>query len=492
MKHCRPGCLVARAAASVAVLSLLGLAAGCKVGPEYARPAVGPTNAVPAATWTFGGQAWGDWKTAAPAAHVPRGEWWTNFGDLELNRLAALASSNNQALAAAVAHFDAARALVNLTRADLLPQVELDPSYVRQRTSGNEPQSGRAAGASYTYNTFTMQLQAGWEPDLWGRVRRQVASARAQLAADAADLETVRLAIQAELATDYFFLRALDAESSVVKRTIASYGRSLELTRNRRRGGIVTDLDVAQAETLLRTTEALLPGLQLDRARLVHALATLCGQPAMPFELPVRELNGSNTAAVPLVMPSELLERRPDIAAAERRMASANARIGVAQSAFYPRIRLNGLAGFQSLEASSWFDWPSRLWAVGPALEWPLFAGGRNRAQLALARAAYEETVAQYRQTVLVAFQEVQDQITAQILLDRQLTAQTAALESARRTVTIATNRYQSGLVTYLEVANAQRAALAIERTVVQIQGQKCQAAVALVRALGGGWQGGG
>lgn len=483
--------LVFRLPAAAMVLLMLGLTAGCKVGPEYARPSVGPTNAPLPAAWTFGGKEWADWKTATPAAHLPRGEWWRIFDDPVLHRLAMLANSNNQAVAAAVAHFDAARAEVNLVRADLFPQVELDPSYTRQRNSANEPQSGHASGSAYTYNTFTMSLQAGWEADLWGRVRRQVASARAQLAADAADLENVRLAIQAELAVDYFAVRALEAETGLVKRTIASYGRSLELTRNRRRGGIATDLDVSQAETQLRTTEALLPVLELDRTRLVHALAALCGQLAMQFDLPARASSATNLVAVPRVMPSELLERRPDIAAAERRMASANSQIGVAQSAFYPRIRLNGLAGFQSLNASSWFDWPSRLWAVGPSLQWPLFAGGRNRAQLALARATYEETVAQYRQTVLVAFQEVQDQIAVQIQLDRELTAQTAAMQSARRTVEIATNRYKAGLVTYLEVANAQRAALAIERTVVQIQGQKNQAAVALVRVLGGGWPGG-
>src|SRR5262249_33965207 len=273
------------------------------------------------------------------------------------------------------------------------------------------------------------------------------------------DLAALILTIQAEIATDYFTLRALDSEYDLLSRTAETYRRSLELTMNRRKGGVATELDVAQAQTQLRATESDLPALRLQRARLEHALATLCGQPATGFRVAVATNYTEKIPAVPLAMPSELLERRPDVAAAEQGMAAANADIGVAQGAFYPRLLLNGLAGFQSISASSWFDWPSRFWAFGPTLELPLYTCGRNRAQLAFARATYDETVAGYRQTVLNAFQEVEDQIAAQQLLHEQLTSEQAALVAAQHTVEIANNRYKAGLVTYLEVATAQSAA---------------------------------
>ncbi len=475
------------------------LLAGCKVGPDYQRPPPLGTNALPPA---FSAPAEGtnaaQWKPAAPAAHRLRSPWWPVFGDAELNRLETLAGAQNQEIAAAIARFDQARASVNLARADLFPQVEFDPSYTRQRTSFNAPQNGIAAGLSPTFNTFTALLQAGWEADVWGRVRRQVESARAGLAAGAEDLQAITLAVQAELAIDYFTLRALEDETDVLGRSIETYRRSLELTVNRRKGGIASDLDVSQAQTQLRSAEAVLPDLRLQRARLLHAIAVLGGQPAIGFALAPQKGPAADTAhgasgapapAVPLALPSELLERRPDVAAAEQRMAGANAQVGVAQSAFYPHIRLNGLAGFQSVSASTWLDWPSRFWSVGPAVQLPLFTGGANRAQLALSRAAYQERVAAYRQTVLSAFQEVEDQIAAQQLLEAQLQAQTAALASAQRTLDIANNRYKSGLVTYLEVATAQTAALALERTVVHIRGDKLVAVVGLIKALGGGWE---
>jgi multidrug efflux system outer membrane protein len=320
-------------------------------------------------------------------------------------------------------------------------------------------------------------------------VRRQVEAARAQFAASADDLESVRLALQAELATDYFTLRALESEYNLLLRTAETYRRSLDLTMNRRRGGIASDLDVSQAQTQLRSTEAEVPAVELQRAKLLHALATLSGQPATGFSVATSSIGQTNRPPWPLLLPSELLERRPDIAAAEQRMATANAQIGVAQAAFYPRVRFDGLGGFQSINASTWFDWPSRFWAVGPSLQLPLFTGGLNRAQLALARASYDETVANYRQTVLVAFQEVEDQLASQRLLNTQLGAEAAALQAAQRTLQVANNRYTAGLVTYLEVATAQSAALNLERTLVQLEGEKLVAAVGLIKALGGGWQ---
>ena len=469
---------------------LLGLVSGCNVGPDYHRPAALGTNSMPAA---FSGSETnaGEWKTANPAANLPRGNWWTVFNDQELDRWEALATANNQQLAAALARFDQASASVRIARAGEWPQVELDPAYTRQRASFNLPQNGHPAGLSPTYNTFTMQLAAGWEVDLWGRVRRQVQSARSQLLASADDLESAKLAIQAELATDYFTLRALDAQYELLLRTIEAYQRSLDLTVNRRTGGVASDLDVSQAQSQLRITQAELPAVALERAKLQHAIATLCGVPATGFALAPVHSEQAPLPQIPLSLPSELLERRPDVAAAEQRMAAANAQIGVATAAFYPRVRFNGLAGFQSIDASSWFDWPSRFWAFGPSIQLPLFTGGLNRAELAFAKAGYRETVASYRQNVLGAFQEVEDQLAAQHLLETQLEAETSALEAAQHTVDIANNRYKAGLVTYLEVATAQSAALSIERTVVQLRGDKQVAAVGLIRALGGGWQAG-
>lgn len=462
---------------------------GCKVGPDYHRPPAAGTNAIPSgfsgAADTNGGQ----WKIAAPAAHLPRGSWWQVFGDPELSRLEVMAWANNPELAGALARFEQARAAIRVSRSQLFPQVEADPNYNRQRTSFNEPVDGRAAGIARTYSTFTFPLQAGWELDLWGRVRRQVDAAQARATASADDLEATKLALQAELATDYFTVRALDREYEVVVRTAETYQRSLDLTVNRRRGGIATDLDVAEAETQLRTADAELPALRLQRSKLVHAIATLCGQPASSFALSQETLEQVQIPEIPAGLPSQLLERRPDIAAAEQRMASANAQIGVAQSAFYPRVRFDGMAGFQSVSASSWFDWPSRFWAVGPTLQLPLFTGGLNRAQLTLAKASYNETVSAYRQTVLGGFQEVEDQLAAQQELRTQLAAESSAVEAAHRTLEIANNRYRAGLVTYLEVAIAQSAALALERTVVQLRGQELLAAVGLIKAIGGGWE---
>jgi len=473
-----------------ALLVLLLSVAGCKVGPDYHRPPPLGTNSVPArfSEGTVGTNA-AQWVPANPAANLPRGTWWQLFEDPELNRLEALAEGENQELAAALARLEQARASVTIARADLFPQADLNPSYTWQRTSANQPVLGHATGISATYSTFTLPLQAGWEVDLWGRVRRQVESAKARLASASDDVDALKLVLQSELATDYFLLRALDAEYDLLLRTAEAYRRALELTVNRRKGGVASDLDVSQAETQLRATEAALPEVRLRCANLLHALATLTGQPATGFVLAQAEPGQPAAPAVPVSVPSRLLERRPDVASAEQRMVAANAQVGVAQTAFYPRILFNGLAGFQSVSASSWFDWPSRFWAVGPSLEWPLFTGGRNRAQLALARATYTETVANYRQTVLTAFQEVEDQLAAQRLLNEQIEAQARALTSAQRTVEVANNRYKAGLVTYLEVVTAQSAALALERVLVELRGQKYVAAVGLIRALGGGWE---
>ena len=464
------------------ILASCALLAGCAVGPDYQRPAALRSQPLPA---SFAG----DWKTAGPAAHLPRGAWWELFGDAELSRLELAASAGNENLAATLARFRQASAVVNIARSDFFPQLSFAGSAIRQRTSRNAVQSGHPAGQGYNYNTFTVPLEMGWEPDLWGRIRRQTEAASARSTASADDVEAVKLALQGAVAADYFALRSFDAELALVTDTIETYRRSLDLTRSRRKGGIVSDLDVSQAETQLRTTETQLPALQLQRARLANALAVLCGQPAPAFVIASDRARLAPPPAVPAALPGELLERRPDVASAERRMAAANADMGVAKSAFYPRLVFNGLAGLQSINAGTVFNWPSRVWAIGPTLEVPIFTGGRNTAQLAAARAAYDETVASYRQTVLAAFQEIEDQLAAQRFLAAQLDAEAAALVSARRTLEIANNRYRAGLVTYLEVATAQSAAFDRERALVRLQGERCVATVGLIKALGGGWE---
>jgi len=483
-------------------LSILAIACGalaviasCSVGPDYRRPAALKSEPVPSTfTEPTDTNTFGEWKTAEPSANLPHGAWWEVFGDTDLSRLETMAVSGNQSLAAAAARLEQSRADLGIARSDFFPQIDADPEYTRQRTSPNAPLAPRKAppakgGVSRTYNNFVAPLNMNWELDLWGRVRRQVESARADFVASADDLESARLALQAEVALDYFSLRELDQERRVVAESIETFRRSLELTQNRRKGGIVSDLDVSQAETQLRSTEAELPAIDLERARVLHALAALCGQSAISFQLAAGPLTNA-VPGTPARVPSELLERRPDIAAAERRMASANAHVGVAKSAFYPRVFLTGAAGFQSISADNLFDWPSRVWSLGPSVSLPIFTGGRNRSQLAGAHAVYDEAVANYRQTVLTAFQEVEDQLAAQKLLASQIDAQQAALTAARHTLEIANNRYKAGVVTYLEVATAQSAELSNERSYINLEGQRLNAEVSLIKALGGNWQG--
>jgi multidrug efflux system outer membrane protein len=416
------------------------------------------------------------------------------FGDAELNRLETLAATNNQNLAAAAARFEQSRALVAAARSGFYPQLNAggtpNGDLTRQRTSFNQPLQGQAADVSHTYDTFTAPLYLGWEVDLWGRVRRLSEGAHARFSAAADDLESARLDVATEVANDYFLFRALTTEHAVITNTIVAYRRSLELTQNRRRGGIASDLDVAQAATQLHSAEAQLPVIELSSAQTLHAIAGLCGQPAMDFAVAMDTDTMTPVPVVPSVLPATLLEHRPDIAGAERRMAAANADIGVAKAAFFPAIKFNGLAGFQSVDSGTWFDWPSRFWSVGPSVELPLFTGGLNRAHLAAAHAAYDETVANYRQTVLGAFGEVEDALAAQRLLAEEWDAENAALIAARRALEISENRYKAGLVTYIDVATAQTEALTHERTVVQLEGSRLAATVNLVKALGGGWSG--
>lgn len=478
--------------AALAASGILGLGpAGCAVGPDYHRPTALPDQPAPQA-YDYNHTDGVTWKVAEPAAAQPRGQWWQMFADPGLNRLETLALTNNQNLSAAAARLEESRQLAVAARSEYFPQLAAggtpNGDFSRQRTSINAPVQGQAAGVSHTYDTFTAPIYLGWEVDLWGRVRRLSEAARARYYASADDLESARLDVAAEVANDYFTLLTLDDEYRLIANTIEAYRRSLELTQNRRRGGIVSDLDVAQAGTQLHSAEVQLPDIELRRAKIRHALAILCGRSPLDF---VIDTQPGRTPAVPFVppgLPAELLEHRPDIAAAERRMAAANADVGVAKAAFFPAIRLNGLAGFQSVDAGSWFDWPSRMWSVGPSVELPLFTGGLNRANLAASRAAYDETVAHYRQTVLGAFGDVEDSLAAQRWLADEWTAENEAVTAARHALEIADNRYRAGLVTFLDVATAQTEALNQQRNAVELQGARLTACVNLVKALGCGW----
>jgi multidrug efflux system outer membrane protein len=464
-------------------LTALAFLAGCTVGPDYHRP---EATTIPAA---YVGATNG-WKVAQPQGQLPKANWWEVFGDPELSALEVQASAANEQLKAAVARFAEARATMDVTRSGLFPNVGAGFSATRLRVSPNAPltTTGQPIGHANTFNDFTVPLDLSYEVDLWGRVRRNVESARAQVRASADDLEAIKLTIQAEVALDYFTLRALDSEQAVLRSSVKVFSTSFDLTVDRRTGGVATDLDVAEAKTVLKTTQAQIPAVALQRAQFQHALALLAGQPAPTFRVPERSLS----VAPPLIssgLPSELLERRPDISAAERRMAAENASIGVAKAAFFPTVQLNGLAGLESLNAGTLFNWSSRMWAVGPSLTLPLFEGGRLRAGLRFASATYEEMVANYRESVLTAFSEVEDSLAAQSLLANQYDAQSEALLAARKQLQIANNRYRDGLTTYLDVATAESTELNIEFSTVQLRGQQLVAAVTLVKSLGGGWQ---
>lgn len=475
----------------IGALGLIASLAGCAVGPDYHRPEVSVNQSLPpkfSAPDTNGIV----WKIAEPAAGRPRGAWWQLFRDPELNALEALAQTNNQDLTAAAARYEQARYLVTAANAEFYPQLNAggtpNGDLTRQRTSVNEPEEGLPAGIAHTYDTFTAPIYLGWEMDLWGRVRRLSQAAHARSAASADDLESANLAVTAEVADDYFMLETLNGEYSLITNTIEAYRRSLQLTQNLRNGGAVSALDVAQAATQLHAAEAQLPAIELQRVQTAHALAVLCGESPVDFAATTNLL----TAIVPVIppsLPSQLLEQRPDIAGAERRMAAANADVGVAKAAFYPTIKIDGLAGFQSVSFSSWFNWPSRFWSVGPSLELPLFTGGLNRANLAVAKAAYHETVANYRETVLTAFGEVEDQLAAQRLLASQQAAEHDAVIAAEQALAVANNQYQAGLVTYLNVATAQTVALGHEQSALQLEGDRLTATINLIKALGGGWQ---
>jgi multidrug efflux system outer membrane protein len=439
------------------------------VGPDYHRPDV----ASPVA-----------WKLATSADALPRGDWWKLFNDPALDDLEKRALNANQNLAAAAARVEQARAAAGIARSNYLPSVGLNPSVNRSSTSRTTDNVQPVAEST----TYRAALDASWELDLFGRVRRLSEGARAEAAASAADFENVRLALTAEVASSYFSLRALDRETALVNDGVGLRRKTLELINSRRANGAATDFDVARAEAELASTEADAAALANRRAALQNALALLLGEAAPNFELPTANVELSTVPAVPAGLPSELLERRPDIAAAESSLAASNARIGVAKAAFFPAISLTGSFGFASGDIDRLANSDSKLWSIGPSLYLPIFQGGRNKANLARSRAAYEESVALFRQRVLVAFREVQDALTATQLLGAQAAAQDRAVAAARRAGELAQTRYDAGIVNYFEVIDAQRTVLTAERASAQLSAQRLVNSVGLIKALGGGW----
>ena len=473
-----------RPAAVVLLTSLV--AAGCAVGPKYVRPTA---PVPPVFKEAVAGQRPEDWKPAQPADVFPRGPWWEVFGDPELSALEAQVDVANQDVARAEATYRVARALARGTRADLFPTLtggaSVTLSHGASRNTG-----GVITGQSTTGHTTIYQIpfDLSWEADVFGRIRRNVEASVAQAQASAADLEAARLSLHAELATDWFILQGLDAQKRLLDEAIESYERALQLNRNRHEQGIVSGVDVAQAETQLETTRVDATDLGIQRAQLEHAIAVLTGRPPAELTIPPTPIQAT-PPTIPALLPSALLERRPDIASAERHVAAANAQVGVATAGFFPRLLLSASGGLQSTMLGSLFSVPSRFWSIGPSLVQTLFAGGRRRAALDQARASYDVTVAGYRQSALGAFQEVEDALAAQRILGVEAEQEAVAVAAADRLVTIARNRYRGGITTYLEVVTAETAALNNHRTAVELLVRRMTTSVALVKALGGGWE---
>ena len=473
-----------RGALAVSVTALL--LTGCTVGPNYHRPdaATAPAwkeNAVPPPNPPSG-----SWKQAEPSDSLLRGQWWNLYGDAQLNELEAKVAVSNQTLRAAFEQYQSAREQVQVARSQYYPTLAAGPSIQRTRESYNLPNTNRSL-TTYQYNTFSVAGQAQWEPDLWGQVRRTVEQARASAQASAAMLANVELSLRAELASDYFQLRGLDSQKQLLDNTVQSFAEYLKLTQVRFKGGVATESDVAQAETQLETTRAQDIDVGVARAQYEHAIATLTGTPASTFSLPAMPL-GEQIPPIPVGLPSQLLERRPDIAAAERQTDAANAQIGIAIAAYYPNVSLSGTGGFASGNFGTWIQGPSSMWSLGASAVELLFDAGRRHAISQQARDAYEQQTANYRQTVLAAFQDVEDNLAAIRILDQESAQEAVAVAAAERSLNISTNRYKGGVTTYLEVLTAQTAQLSNQRTQADIAARQFVASVQLIRALGGGW----
>jgi NodT family efflux transporter outer membrane factor (OMF) lipoprotein len=462
------------------------LLAGCTVGPNYRRPTAADAPAWKENSVPPPNPPNGTWKQAEPSDGTLRGQWWDLYGDAQLSGLEAKVAVSNQTLRAAMEQYFSAREQVRVARSQYYPTFAAGPSIGRTRESYNEPNTTRGL-TNYQYNTYSIAGQAQWEPDLWGQVRRTVEQARANAQASAAMLANVELSVRAELAADYFELRGLDSQKVLLDNTVASYEDYLKLTQVRFKGGVVTESDVALAQTQLESTRAQDIDVGIARAQYEHAIATLIGTPASTFSLPAMPL-GQQIPQIPVGVPSQLLERRPDISASERQADAANAQIGIAVAAYYPNVALTGTGGFGSGNPGTLIQGPSEMWSLGASAVELLFDAGRRHAITQQARDAYEQQVANYRQTVLAAFQDVEDILAAIRILDQESVQQNLAVEASERSLNISTNRYKGGVTTYLEVLTAQTAQLSNERTQADIATRQFVASVQLIRALGGGW----
>ncbi len=465
---------------SIAAVCVLLLGNGIAfAGSKYKKPEV-----VLPATW----KSPAPWRDAMPQDSVPKGKWWTVFGDNELNHYEENALSANQTLKSAAARLAEARASARVTRSGLYPELDVNPSAVRQRYSGNRAALGPVPPSSpITQNVFSIPFTLSYEVDLFGAARNNLVSANANLQAAVADLENIRLLVTSEVAADYFQMRELDAEIQVVRRAIEYQQKGLDLVNERHTGGVASGLDLAQQQTVLDSSTTQLHLLTQQRAQYEHARALLQGISASQFSAPSRELS-AQPPVIPLAIPSDLLERRPDIAEAERQVASRFAQIGVARAAFYPSLGLSAGGGVQSTRIASLLDGPSAIWSIAASALEPLFAGGRNRARLDFTKAGYEESVANYREIVLTSFQQVEDALSGLEALHNAALSQQKAVADSERALNLANLRYTGGLVTYLDVITAQETLLNNQRLAAQLLGQQMVTSVYLVKALGGGW----
>ena len=478
------GLLVVRFTFIIALFQVL-LIEGCMVGPRYARPNVTMTptykEEVPI---SFKGSDL--WQPVRPGDQISRGNWWEIFGDPELNKLEEQIAGSNQTLKVAEARFREARAAIRFNRAAQFPTISTAPSANYVKVSDYSPNFPSKVQEAST-GDFVLPFDLSYELDLWGRVRRGVAASREEAQATAADYGTAKLSLEAELAVDYFELRSADAQKQLLDNTVKAFADNLQLTLGRFKGGVAPRSDVAQAQTQLDTTNVQDTDVTVQRAQFEHAIAILIGKPPADFSLAAAPVN-NQPPSIPIGLPSDLLQRRPDIAAAERRVAEANQQIGIARAAYFPTVTLGATAGFAGTQGSNWFTWPSGFWAVGPALAETLFDAGRRRASSESARANYDATVATYRQTSLTAFQEVEDNVAALRILENEAQQQRHAVASSQDSLQIFTNRYKGGVDTYLQVISAQTIELANERNDIDIQRRRLDASVLLIKALGGGW----
>ncbi len=474
------------------VFALIISAVGCAVGPNYRRPSA-PASPQFKELPPPNTQAANQWKEAQPSDQAIRGRWWELYNDAQLSQLEEQVNLSNQNILAAEAQFRAARDAMRIARANLFPVVGANASAARSRaatgtggTSGSFTPGG-TAGPGITRSSYDLSGDFSYQADVWGSIRRQVSASARAAQASFAQLENARLSFHTTLAQAYFDLHGVDAEQQLLERTVSSYQEYLQLTQDRLNAGIASGVDVAQAETQLNSARAQLIDLGVARAQFEHAIAVLTGQPPSAVAIPQSPIT-AQMPTIPVAVPSTLLERRPDIAAAERLMAAANEQIGVVKAAYFPSILIGASAGLLSTDPATWFSWPSRFWSIGPQMVETVFAGGKRRAQVDQARAVYDANVAGYRQTVLTAFQQVEDNLAALRLLADEANAADQTVRAAQQTLDISTYQYKAGTASYLQVITAQAAVLQAEITAINIHTRRMVASVLLIEALGGGW----